>query len=57
MPKEYVTGFQDAVELCIKEVNKAKTKEAASKKLQEILELVIESKLENVRMELLLIKS
>jgi hypothetical protein len=46
---EYTAGFQDAVNYCLAEVEKAKTKEAASEKLQKLLKCVVESRLENVR--------
>jgi hypothetical protein len=47
--EEYTVGFQDAVNFCLAEIDKAKTKEAASEKLQRLLKFVVESRLENVR--------
>lgn len=45
----YRDGFEAATELCLKELNEADSKEKASEKLQYILSLVKEDKLEKIK--------
>jgi hypothetical protein len=45
----YDNGFEDATELCLTEIEQAKTKIQAEKRLEYILSLVKESKLEKVK--------
>jgi hypothetical protein len=51
MHNDYRVGFQDAINYCLAEIEKAKDKETALKKLQRVLKLVVEERLENVRYE------
>jgi len=47
--EDYRNGFEDALELCIAELNDAKDKDASVKKLMEYLGLVKEDKLERLK--------
>jgi predicted RNase H-like HicB family nuclease len=53
---DYRIGFQDALELCIAEIETAKTKEDVTKKLKEYLGLVLEDKIARLKQMLFLIK-
>ena len=45
----YYNGFEDATELCLKEIEQAKTKIQAEKRLEYILSLVKENKLNGIK--------
>lgn len=48
----YQNGFEDAVELCIAETEDSKTKKAAVEKMDEILTLIKENKLHQIKIKL-----
>jgi len=48
----YQNGFEDAVELCIAETEDAKTKKDALGKMDEILTLIKENKLHQIKVML-----
>jgi len=51
----YAEGFEDATELCLHEVEKAKDLEDAKRRIQKIIQLVKERKFERIKSMLALL--
>jgi len=54
--ESYRRGFEDAVELCLSEISRAKSLEEAGRRVGDVLSLVKEDKLERLKQMLWLVE-